>query len=211
MRVVILGAGGHGRVVAESARLAGFEVMGFIDGDPALLGTRPLGIPVLGQTAEQVSRQIEYAGVLLGVGRNAIRLQLLRRFIADGYQLPVVVHPHGWVSPSATVLAGSVVMANATVQTNCRIGAGVIINTNASVDHDGVIGDGVHVSPGAHLAGGVTVGEGSHIGIGASIIEGRRIGSGCMIAAGAVVIRDVADGERVAGVPAHVMPIRKSL
>lgn len=205
MRVVILGAGGHGRVVAETARLAGFEVLGFIDEDPTKRGSTALGIPVLGNITMIASHQSDGDGVLLGIGRNAIRMELMRRLLAGGQVLPTLVHPRAWVSPNATLGAASVVMANATVQTGCRIGAAVIVNTNASVDHDGVLSDGVHISPGAHLAGDVTVGEGTHIGIGASIIEGIHIGAGCLIAAGAVVVDHVPDGQRVAGVPARPM------
>lgn len=205
MRVVILGAGGHGLVVAETARTAGFDLLGFIDDDPALRTRSPLGLPVLGLTTMVEHREIACDGVLLGIGRNIIRTGLLRRFLASGHALPTLVHPRAWVGPSALMGAATVVMANASVQTGCRLGAAVIINTNASVDHDGVLGDGVHVSPGAHLAGNVTVGEGTHIGIGATVIEGIRIGAHCLIAAGAVVVHDVPDGQRVAGVPARAM------
>jgi len=210
MQVVILGAGGHGRVVAEAALMAGFHLLGFIDEDPALLSTTPLGLPVLGITSAIESRLIVCDGVLLGVGRNNIRTDLLRRFGLSGHRLPTVIHPRAWVSPTATLGAATVVMANATVQTGCRIGAAVIINTNASVDHGSALGDGAHVAPGAHLAGNVCVGEGSHIGIGATVIEGIRIGAGCLIAAGAVVVRDVLDGQRVAGVPARVMTSKEA-
>lgn len=205
MALVILGAGGHGRVVAETAQAAGLTVMGFLDEDPARFAERPLGLPVLGRTDLLESDQCAADAIALGVGRNAVRLVLWQRFEHSRRKLPTIIHPRAWCSPSAVVGAGSVVMANATVQTSCRIGAAAIINTNASVDHDSLLGDGVHISPGAHLAGNVTVGEGTHIGIGASVIEGVRIGAGCLIAAGAVVVRDVPDGQRVAGVPARPM------
>lgn len=204
MRLVILGAGGHGRVVAEAALAAGLDLMGFTDRDPALAGATICGLPVLGVDADVESGRIVCPGLLLGIGPNTIRLALSRRFQGRWVQ-PTLVHPRAWVSPSARLGAGTVVMANATVQTSCRLGAAVIINTNASVDHDGDLGDGVHVSPGAHLAGTVTVGAGTHIGIGATVIEGIRIGANCLIAAGAVVVRDVPDGARVAGVPARPM------
>jgi sugar O-acyltransferase (sialic acid O-acetyltransferase NeuD family) len=209
MRVVILGTGGHGRVVAETAREAGFELIGFIDDDPTLQCSTTLGLPVLGTTAAIEARQIDCDGVLLGIGHNPIRIQLLRRLLGAGHALPTLIHPRAGVSPSAALGPASVVMANATVQTGCRIGAAVIVNTNASVDHDGVLGDGVHISPGAHLAGGVTVGEGTHIGIGASVIEGIHIGANCLVAAGAVVVQNIPDGQRVAGVPARPMPPRE--
>lgn len=204
MRVLILGAGEHGRVVAECAKTAGLHPLGFLDEDAAKHASLVLGIPVLGATSVVDQYIGSGHGLLLGIGRNPTRLSLQRRF-SGRLPLPAVYHATAWVSPSATCGEGTVVMANATVQTNCRIGMAVIVNTNASVDHDGVIADGVHIAPGVHLAGRVQIGEGSHIGIGATVIEGIRIGAGCLIAAGAVVVRDVPDGQRVAGVPARVM------
>lgn len=205
MTLVVLGAGGHGRVVAEAAQAAGIPVLGFLDEDPARLTERPLGLPVFGRTGLLDEGGVPGDGIALGVGRNTARLGLWRRFRNSRWQLPIVLHPRAWCSPTATIGVGSVVMANASIQTACRIGAAVIVNTNASVDHDCTLGDGVHISPGAHLAGNVTVGEGTHIGIGASVIEGIRIGANCLIAAGAVVVRDVPEGQRVAGVPARPM------
>jgi UDP-perosamine 4-acetyltransferase len=210
MTLVVLGAGGHGRVVAETARLAGFTVTGFLDEDPALVGQVRLGIPILGNTASLDDENVSCENLGLGIGRNSIRLDLARRFQTRRWSLPSITHPHASCSPSATLGAGVVLMANATVQTACRIGTAVIINTNASVDHDCVLADGVHIGPGAHLAGTVTVGENTHIGIGATVIEGVRIGANCLIAAGAVVVGDVSDGQRVAGVPARPMKTRES-
>lgn len=204
MRLLILGAGGHGQVLAECARASGLQPSGFLDEDATKFDTAPLGIPVLGPFSALETRQIHCDVMFLGVGRNVVRIALLRRFV-ERVSLPTLFHPTAWVSPSAICGSGTVVMANATVQTNCRVGAAVIINNNASVDHDSVLADGVHISPGAHLAGNVTIGEGTHIGIGASVIEGISIGANCLIAAGAVVVRDVADGIHVAGVPAHPM------
>lgn len=203
MRLVIIGAGGHGRILAECAQAAQLEVLGFIDDNAALTGTMQLHLPILGTTSTLDKKSVLADGVLLGIGNCHLRLRLLHTFGVAHFSLPTLFHPRAWVSPSAICGAGTVVMANATVQTGSRLGAGVIINTNASVDHDSVVGDGVHICPGAHLAGDVTVGDGTLIGIGASVIPGIRIGKECVVGAGAVVIRDVPDGQRVAGVPAR--------
>ncbi len=205
MSLFVLGAGGHGRVVAECARSAGLHVLGYIDDNPQLIGKSFIGFSVLGTSDRLEGTALSESGVILGIGSNQTRLRLAHQYLNRSCSLPVIQHAHSWVSPSATCGAGTVIMANATVQTLCRIGMASIINTNASVDHDCIIGDGVHIAPGVHLAGNVSVGSGTHIGIGASIIEGIHIGSGCLIAAGAVVIRDVTDGQRVAGVPARPM------
>ena len=210
MRLVIIGAGGHGRVLADCAQAAQLQVLGFIDDNAALTGTTQLQLPVLGTTSALDKKLVLADGVLLGIGNCALRLRLLHVFRAAHFSLPTLFHPRAWVSPSTICGAGTVVMANATVQTGCHLGAGVIINTNASVDHDSVIGDGVHICPGVHLAGNVTVGDGTLIGIGASVIPGIRIGKGCVVAAGAVVIRHVPDGQRVAGVPAQPLAKQES-
>ena len=210
MRLVIIGAGGHGRVLAECAQAAQLEILGFIDDNAALTGTIQLHLPILGTTSALDKKRILADGVLLGIGNCQLRLRLLHIFGAAHFCLPTLFHPRAWVSPSAICGAGTVVMANATVQTGTRLGAGVIINTNASVDHDCVVGDGVHICPGAHLAGNVTVGDGTLIGIGASVIPGIRIGKECVVAAGAVVIRDVPDSQRVAGVPARPLAKQES-
>lgn len=208
MRVVILGAGGHGRVVLECAQaMGGFELSAFLEQMDVCQGRFELGIPVYGPLT--TPQQLSVTGVLLGIGQNDKRLVIFSRMKAEGFSLPTLIHPSAWVSPSAVLGAATVVMANATVQTGCRLGSAVIINTNASVDHDSELSNGVHVSPGAHLAGNVSVGEGTHIGIGASVIEGIRIGAGCLIAAGAVVVKNVLDGQRVAGVPARTMKTEK--
>ena len=210
MRLVIIGAGGHGRVLAECAQAAQLELVGFVDDNAALAGTFQLGLPILGTIAALEKKLILGDGILLGIGNSAFRLRLVHLFRAAHFIVPTLFHPRAWVSPSTICGAGTVVMANATVQTGCRLGAGVIINTNASVDHDSVIGDGVHICPGVHLAGNVTVGDGTLIGIGASVIPGIRIGKGCVVAAGAVVIRHVPDGQRVAGVPAQPLAKKES-
>lgn len=203
MRIVILGAGGHGAVVCDCLQaMGGFEVAGFLDDAPALHGREVLGLPVLGPIAGLGHLPAGVAAIALGIGSNQLRLRLLGMTRDRGLALPVIIHPRAWVSPSATCGAGTVVNAGAVVNTRARLGAACIVNTAASVDHDDVLGDGVHLAPGARLAGGVEVGAGSFIGMNATVIEGRRIGSRCLVAAGAVVIRDLSDDLRVAGVPA---------
>jgi sugar O-acyltransferase (sialic acid O-acetyltransferase NeuD family) len=211
MRVVILGAGGHGAVVAECVRAANqLEPLGFLDDDAALHGKQVLGLPVLGAIGALDALPAEAEGVLLAVGNNRSRVALLGTARARGVDRPVVVHPRAWVSPSAQLAAGTVVVGGAVINARALVGPACIINTCASVDHDCVLGEGVHVAPGARLAGGVRVGARSFIGMGAMVIEGVSIGEGCLVAAGAVVLRNTLPGERVAGVPARPMPIGDS-
>lgn len=208
MRVAVLGAGGHGAVVAEIARVSGtLDPVCFLDDFPAVHGTRILGIPVLGAIGALELLPPDVTGVLLGLGNNRHRAQLLELARQRGLDRPVVVHPRAVVSPSASLAGGTVVAAGAVVGTRSVIGSGCIINTGATVDHDCTLGDVVHVAPGAHLAGGIRVGARSFIGIGACVIQGIDIGEGALVAAGATVIRDVLPGVRVAGVPARPLDI----
>lgn len=208
MRVAVLGAGGHGAVVAEAARASGIlEPVCFLDDFPAMHGSKILGLPVLGAIGTLELIPADVTGVLLGLGDNRHRSRLLELARQRGLDRPVVVHPRAFVSPSASLAGGTVVAAGAIVGTRAVIGSGCIINTGATVDHDCVLGDVVHIAPGAHLAGGVRVGTRCFIGIGSCIIQGIEIGDGALVAAGATVIGDVFPGVRVAGVPARPMDI----
>lgn len=208
MKAVLVGAGGHARVVLDAARAAGgFEIIAVVDARTELKGTDFEGLQVVGDESEIASlRQRGVVAALLGVGSvdaGDVRRRVFARMSALGLSLPTVRHPSAVVSPTATIGEGSVVFANATINPGARIGTNVIVNSAAIVDHDVTIGDHTHISPGVHLAGGVSIGVGSHIGIGATVIQGLRIGSGVVVGAGAVVLHDVADGDRVAGVPAR--------
>lgn len=203
-RLAILGASGHGKVVADCAELLGWDsVVFFDDAWPGLLSN---GIwKVEGNTASLLQRVTDFDGVVVAIGNNAIRESKLQALSAAGAILPVLIHPSAEVSRYATIGAGSVVFARAVINVDCGIGMGAIINTAATVDHDCRLGDAVHVSPGANLAGGVTLGDRSWVGIGASARQLVRIGSDAMVGAGAAVVADVADGSTVVGVPARLV------
>lgn len=198
--LLILGGGGHGRVVAEIARDLGITDLAWLDDDPAAAEV----IGPLARCSEPELRQ-RYGQALVAIGRAPLRLQWLAQLQGLGFACPVLVHPTAWVSPTAQLGAGTVVMPQAAVMAGARLGQGCIVNTAASVDHDGMLADGVHVCPGAHLAGAVTVGRGSWIGIGASVIQGRHIGDGVTVGAGAAVVHDLADGVTAVGVPARAL------
>jgi|CXWL01.1.fsa_nt_gi UDP-perosamine 4-acetyltransferase len=206
LSVIVIGAGGHGRVVADALQAAGRKVIGFCDDDAALHGTIILGLPVLGSDACLRDHSADAVELANGVGsardiRN--RALVFDRLREKGYRFCSVVHPSATVSAYAKVAAGAQLMAGCVVQVNARIGENAIINTSASVDHDCVIGDNVHIAPGATLSGAVEVGEGTHVGTGVRVIQGMRIGRYCVIGAGAVVLRDVPDGSVAIGVPAR--------
>lgn len=203
-QLVIFGAGGHGRVVAEAAAAMGLSVAGFCDeGKAAQL--RVNGLPVLAQSLAALVASHgpkEYA-LHVALGDNARRLEVAEAARRLGYALPIIRHPTALVSPSATVGEGSVLMAGTIVQANAVIGRCCIVNTAASLDHDNLLSDGVQICPGVRSAGDVRYGVGAFIGTGATLIPGVRVGAWAVVGAGAVVAREVAEGARVAGVPAR--------
>lgn len=202
-QLLILGAGGHGKVMAEAAEAVGaWQKIALLDDRHAALnGT--LRWPVRGAVADASRFAPEYPDAIVAVGDSATRLAWLDMLTAQGFHIPQLIHPAAWVSPTALLGDGCVVMANATLQADTVLGRGCIVNTGASVDHDCMLGDGVHVCPGASVGGDVSIGDGSWIGIGSSVIQGIRIGEYVTIGAGAAVINDIGDGSTVVGVPAR--------
>lgn len=202
---VILGAGGHGRVVLDLLHLLGAEVLGFTDpkvpAGQGIDGTYCLGED--GVVLQHNPSSIFLALGVGGVGETRQRLSIFDRFIAKGYVFPSLVHPAAVVAANVKVAEGSQIMAGVVVQTGSRIGRNVILNTRTSIDHDCILDDHVHVAPGAVLSGSVRVCRGAHVGAGAVIIQGIRVGEGALIAAGAVVIREVSPKTRVFGLPAR--------
>jgi sugar O-acyltransferase (sialic acid O-acetyltransferase NeuD family) len=200
-RLAIVGASGHGKVVADAALLSGWETVAFFD--DAWPATSAVGHwPVVGTTSDLLRRRDEFDAAIVAIGDNRARLARLEELSRAAIALATVVHPAAVVSASATVGPGTVLCAGAVLNPDARLGRGCIVNTCASVDHDCELGEGVHVSPGAHLGGGVRVGEATWIGIGAVVRHAIAIGPRVMVAAGAVVVADVGADVTVFGVPA---------
>jgi sugar O-acyltransferase (sialic acid O-acetyltransferase NeuD family) len=208
--LLLLGSGGHARVVAETALATGrYNRIAFLDdrcNDTSPM-SHQLGFPVIGPFALAFDSQIidEYPAALVAIGNASIRLQWSPRLVSLGYELPCLIHPTAWVSPSAQLGLGTVVFAQAAIQAKVMIGISAIINTGCSVDHDSQLGDGVHICPGARVAGEVHVGKRSWVGIGASVIQQICIGADVTVGAGAAVVSDLPDGATVVGVPARVL------
>ena len=200
-RLLILGGGGHGRVVADIARLNGYEDIGFLD-DSTDCGNLPF--PRLGKCGEAV-RYVSDGDFIVAIGNAAVRRTFQERIAAAGGNLVTLVHPRAVVASSAVIGRGSVVMAGAVINPDARIGKGVIINTAGTVDHDCEVGDFAHVSVGAHLCGTVTVGPETWIGAGATVINNISICGSCMIGAGAVVVKDIGQAGTYVGVPAELL------
>ncbi|MFW9270432.1 acetyltransferase [Pseudomonas sp. NR3] len=193
--LVILGAGGHAKVLLSLVMSAGFEVLGVCD--PALtdqIGGQWRGIPILGGDAALDAlppgtvELVNGIGQLVGTsGRQGI-YQLMKE---RGYRFPVLLHPTAWVDATADLHEGVQVMAGAIIQADVVVGTNSIINTRAGIDHDCWLGADVHVAPGATLCGSVQVGNGVFIGSGATVIQGLKIGMEAVVGAGAVLTKDL--------------------
>jgi sugar O-acyltransferase (sialic acid O-acetyltransferase NeuD family) len=201
-RLALLGASGHGKVVADAALLSGWEEIFFFDDAwPCVSSVGPW--PVIGNSENLIEQVSTYDGVVVAIGDNSIRLEKLTFFQQFGLPLVTIIHPSSVISQYARIGKGTVVCAGAIINPFAEIGCGSIINTAATIDHDCKIADGVHVSPGAHLGGGVQVGKSTWIGLGASVKQCLRIGEDSIVGMGAVVVRDVPSGVTVVGLPAH--------
>lgn len=196
-QVIIIGAGGHGRVIADAVRLSGDTVLGFLDDDSKKM-PEVCGIPVLGCVADYI--KYPDAWFIAGTGKTSVRRKLAA--LLDGVKWYTAIHPSAVISDMETEIGeGTVVLANAVINACAKIGRHAIINTAAAVDHEARIGDFCHVAVGAKLAGAVTLGEGTWIGIGACVINNIDICSDCMIGAGAVVVRNIEEPGTYVGVP----------
>lgn len=207
MNVVIVGAGGHGKVVCDLLRAAGeHQVVGFLDADPALAGSTVAGLPVLGSIhlTEKLLRD-GVRGAVVAIGESRVRRQYADRLSGLGMELPAVIHPSAHVSSTAVLGANVVVAAHAVVSTDARIADCAIVNTAAVVEHECEIGQGAHIGPAAALAGRVRVEAGAFVGLGAKVIQCRVVGQGAIVGAGAVVLEDVEPFCTVVGAPARVV------
>ena len=200
--IVGLGAGTHAKSMLEAIRSAGvYAVVALVDDDPALAGSTLLGVPITGAlTGHDAAHAFLGVG---GIGDTGPRRRAAERLLAEGFELPPILHATAAVSPWATLGRGAQVLATAVVNAQATVGDGALVNTAAVVEHDCVIGDFAHVAPGAVLGGGAVVGAHAHVGMGAVVIEGVTVGEGAFVAAGAVAVADVSAGTRVGGSPAR--------
>lgn len=201
-RLAVLGASGHGKVVADAAVQTGWdEVCFFDDAWPGLASNGHW--PVKGNGETLLNCLTEYDGVVVAVGDNGIRQKKLAEFEAKGARIASIIHPSAMVSDSAELGPGSVVFANAVINAGAMVGAGAIVNTGAVVEHDCHLGECVHVSPNATLAGGVNLGQLVWVGANACVRQLVSVGDGVLIGMGSVVLRDIPPGQVMAGNPAR--------
>jgi len=210
IRLVVVGAGGHAKVVLDNLRArGGFEIVGVLDRDSALWNMRVGGAPVLGgdeQLPRLLADGVRHAVVGVGgVGDNRPRQRLFEMLQRQGFELVAAVHPAACIAPSTVLGRGVAVMPGAIINAAAQVGDNAMLNTACVVEHDCRIGDHAHIAPAAVLAGGVRVGAGAHVGLGARIVQGMAIGARAIVGAGAVVLRDVPERAVVVGVPARIL------
>lgn len=205
-KIIIYGAGGHGKVIADITRNnKNFEILGFIDDNKEKKKTI-LGYPILGTRKNLFSLQQKgYKQIVIAIGDNKIRRKIARKLKKQGFIFPSLLHPEATVASDVKIGKGTVIMAGAVINSGTKIGDHVIINTGATVDHDNWVRSGAHIAPGVHLGGGVKVGEKTLIGIGAGVRECCSIGSNCIVGMGATVVNDVSNNTKVVGTPAKPM------
>ena len=194
----IIGAGGHGKVIADIALRCGYEEIAFLDADESR--TSCLGFPVYGPSLEiEAYRKEDF---FVAIGNAEVREHMFELLDEKDLAIVSLIHPAAVLGREVHIGRGTAVMAGAVINSDTVIGEGCIINTGATVDHDNRISEFVHVSVGAHLAGMVSVGKGTWIGAGAVISNQISICGGCMIGAGAVVVKDIHEAGTYIGVPA---------
>ena len=206
--LIILGAGGHGKVVCETALISrNFKNISFLD-DKFNKNNSFIfqGIPLIGKLnyIETVSCKNSFECAIVAFGDSSLRINWINKLKSYGYEIPSIIHPSAFISPSSLIKEGTVVFAQAAIQSDVIINRGNIINTASSVDHDSILDEGVHICPGARIAGNVKIGAKTTIGIGSSINKGIKIGSNVIVGAGAAVVNDINDNLIAKGVPAKV-------
>ena len=200
--ILIIGAGGHAKVVADILMLEGKEVLGFLDDQEQFWGQTALGLPILGPVDSY--RDYQPSGLALGVGDNKARKAVVERLGEAARPLwQTAIHPHSVVARAVEIGPGTVVCAGALIKPETTVGAYVIINAGVTLAHDCVVEDYVHIAPGSNISGYVTIGEGVFVGAGAISIPSCAMGEWSTIGAGAVVTKNIPPGVIAKGAPAR--------
>ncbi|WP_242302222.1 acetyltransferase [Bacillus cereus group sp. BfR-BA-01423] len=198
-KLLIIGASGHGKVVADIAlKMNKWQSIAFLDDNESAKSS--MGIEVIGKSADAFNYIDDY-DFFVGIGNNSIREKIQGKLEAEGASLPTLIHPSAIIGKQVELATGTVVMAGVVINCCTTIQKGCIINTGSTIDHDNVIEDYVHISPGVHLAGTVKVGRGTWLGIGSVVSNNINIINRCKIGAGAVVVEDLTEPATYVGVP----------
>lgn len=200
-KLIIIGAGGHGKVAADIAiQMQQWDEIAFLDDRTDLKSV--MGVEVIG-SLDEIHKYIDCYDFFVSIGNNKRRSELQYSLQKKGANLATLIHPSCVIGKNVTIGSGSVIMPGAIINCCTNIGKGCIINTGATIDHDSVLSDYVHVSPGTHLAGTVIIGSNCWLGIGSIVNNNVQIVNDCIIGAGTVVIKNIEEPGVYVGVPAR--------
>ncbi len=203
-KIIIMGAGGHGQVVADALlQMKGASPVAFVDENQKLHGKEIMGIPVPGGNA--AIDKVEHDGIVIALGNNELRKRIFTELTEAGETLFTVIHPSAIIAPDVKIGDGCMILAGVVINTQAQIKDNTIINTNATIEHHNVIGPHAHVAPGSTLGGEVTVGEEAMVGIGATVLPRTRIGEKATLGGGSTAIKDLPDRATAAGSPARII------
>lgn len=198
-KLIIIGASGHGKVVADIAiKMNKWQSIAFLDDDEFIKTS--MGLEVIGKTADAFTYK-EESDFFVAIGSNDARKKIQEKLIEQGLSVVSLIHPSAVIGTDVEIGTGSVLMAGVVINSSSRIGKGCIINTSSNLDHDNVVEDYVHISPGVRTAGSVSIGKGTWLGIGSVVSNNVNIYSGCKVGAGAVVVKDITEPGTYVGVP----------
>lgn len=198
-KLIIIGAGGHGKVVADIAnRINKWEEICFLDDE--LTNQEVLGFKVIG-TIQDIEKYKKNTDFIVAIGNNEVREMIFNKLKEKKISITSLIHPDSVIGLDVNISSGTVVMPGVVINASTKIGHSVILNTSASIDHDCQIDDFVHISPGVKIAGNVSIGKKSWLGIGSNVINNLNICQDVVIGAGAVVNRDIYNSGVFVGVP----------
>lgn len=200
-KLLIIGAKGHGKVVADIAiKMNEWQEIAFLDDDDDI--NISMGIKVIGRS-KNLEQYVDEFDIFVAIGDNLIRKKIQEEIRKLDINIPTLIHPSVVIGRDVLIKRGTVIMAGAVINSSTTIGEGCIINTSATIDHDNIIKDYVHISPGVNIAGNVVIGNETWIGIGSTINNNINITSKCSIGSGTIVIKDIKDSGTYVGVPAR--------
>lgn len=202
--VIVLGAGGHAKVVIDVLIKQGATILGIVDSDSSKIGNQILGVNIIGNDDSVLLYSKDEICLVNGigsVGSTRLRKNIFMEFKSQGYKFATISHPTAIIGKDVIIAEGSQIMAGVIIQPGVVIGENTIINTKASIDHDCTIHSHAHISPGVTICGGVLVGEGTHIGASTTVIQGVEIGANVVVGAGSLVLKNVTDNKVIYGSP----------
>jgi len=199
-KLIIIGASGHGKVIANIAELNGYTEIYFLDDDKSKTMNGKYNIIATTHDIDKYISQGDYE-FFIGIGNNEIRKKIYEMLKSSSAIIPSFIHPQSVIDSSVIIDEGTVIMANAVINSSTKIGKCCIINTASTVDHDCIIGDFTHISPGVHIAGTVNIGKNCWIGVGCSVINNLKIYDDVTVGAGTTIIGDIKESGKYVGLP----------